>query len=168
MNSLKFVDAFSACTDDVETFFSDNVSLALYFDQSKRPTATKISSIMRNRVSNAFLEAGIQSKSSFVVGDEITFGESIRFDYEYDGVLVKIIDPLSGNIDQKINLAKQWAFNISKYFNSNKGLNVIIVIPNIPEYDKDFCSFSRILESVNAKVFQLSDFLSHIHKLELN
>lgn len=162
MNSLKFVDIFSAITDDVDTFFKDNMSLALYFDQNKRPSSNKIASIIRNRVNDAFSTAGISSKSSFIVGEDITFGEKIRFDYEFDKVLIKIIDPLSGKSEQKINLAKQWAYNISHYFNKNNDFTVIIVIPNISEKDKDFTSFKKIFESVNAKVLQLSDFISHI------
>lgn len=167
LNSLKFVDIFNAYTDNVDAFFSDNVSLALYFDQSKRPSAAKISSIVRNRVSNAFLAAGLSSKSSYTVGDEITFGEKIRFDYECGGLLIKIIDPLSGSSEQKINLAKQWAFNISKYFNPNKELSVVIVIPDISECDKEFDSFKKIFASVDAQVMQLSDFVNNIANFEI-
>lgn len=164
LNSLRFVDSFRAQPDNVDKYFNDNASLALYFDQDKdkRPSANKITTIIRERVNDALREAGIDSKSSFVVGKDITYGETIRFDYHYKDVLVKIIDPLSGSADQKINLAKQWAFNIHNYFNSNDSLTVIIVVPDIWNSSQDLALLKRIIGSVNAKVLTISDFISSI------
>lgn len=164
LNSLRFVDFFRAKSDNIDKYFDDNASLALYFDQDKdkRPSTNKITTIMRERVNNALKEAGIDSKSSFIVGRDITYGETIRFDYRFRDVLVKIIDPLSGSLDQKINLAKQWAFNILNYFSSNESLTVVIVVPDIWNKDQDLMLLKRIIGSVNAKVLTISDFVSSL------
>ena len=161
-NSIRLVDAFQASPADVSQFFDDNASLALYFDQDKdkRPSSQQVATIMRSRLREMFAGTDIDLQSSVCIDKNHTFGESIRFDYAYRNTLFKIINPLSGTRENKINLAKQWAFNISNYFSNNKGFNVILVIPDGDNNLEDERIFQKILESVHADVVPISKLSS--------
>ena len=167
LNSVRFVDCFSATPTDVQRFFEDNVSLALYFDQDKekRPDAYRVTKIMRDRIRDIFKELGIEEIKTCVVSGERTFGESIRMDGVYKGTYYKLIDPLSGTREQKIKLAKEWAFNISQYFPNRKEEGVVLVVPdswNSAHKEEQSETFNRILKTASAKVLSLSEFAKRI------
>lgn len=167
-NSLRLVDIFNAYPTNIDEYFNDNASLALYFDQEKdkRPDNKKIVKILKNRIKDVLYTKGLESKTFVKVNEGITFGETLIFDYKFDNFLVKIIDPLSGTVDSKINLAKQWAFNISKYFNSEDNLKVIIIVPDEWQDNAELSSIKKIFESVNAQIVPVGSFENRIANLQ--
>jgi hypothetical protein len=142
--------------------------VALFYDHEKkdRPSSQEVAKAVRMQIESAF-KANAALFHRMPIEDEMTRGESIRFDYRYQNTYIKIFNILGQDKRDVIEQAKVWFYN-ANYF-AGKEAKLLLVVPDEtgPE-DKAFSSlvFNGLLQGINAEIVHSSDFPARLKEIQ--
>jgi hypothetical protein len=160
LNQFRLSKTLYCDSDNPQETFELLSKVALYYDREKkdRASAQEVAKAMKLQIENAF-SASETNLHKMPIENELTHGESIRFDYRYKNYYIKVFNVLGTDQRSVIEQAKVWFYNAS-YF-KNRDFKLIFVVPDEDIIsDKTFSDliFKQIFDGVSAEIVHSSDF----------